>query len=344
MSAAPTLTGQIAVVAGATRGAGRGIARALGEAGATVYCTGRSRRGQPSPYNRPETIDETAEMVTAMGGRGIAVRVDHSIEAEVKALFARVAKECHRLDVLVNSIGGENPLFGGWASFWKTDLERASEALQHSLVSHLITAKYAAPIMMKRRRGLIVEVTENDMVFGGGGNALTDVVKSALKGFAARMAGELYGHGVAAVSITPGFLRSEAMLTHFGVTEANWRDAGKKDKHFLLSESPLFVGRAVVALAGDPKILERSGDILSSWEVARDYGLTDADGNRPDWGAHFGPVMAEVGFLEQFRRHGAFLDRMQRRMSQYLAAADAAVAAREAEKADSAKKKRGAGK
>jgi NAD(P)-dependent dehydrogenase (short-subunit alcohol dehydrogenase family) len=343
MSATPALTGQIAVVAGATRGAGRGIARALGEAGAIVYCTGRSSRGQPSPYNRPETIEETAEMVTAMGGRGIAVRVDHSVEAEVKALFARIAKEHHRLDVLVNGIGGENPLLGSWASFWQADFERASEALQHSLVSHLITAKHAAPIMIKRKRGLIVEVTEGDTVFGGGGNPLTDVVKSALKSFAARMASELDGRGVAAVSITPGFLRSESMLEHFGVTEANWREGGKKDKHFLQSESPLYVGRAVAALAADPKVIERSGDILCSWELSRDYGFTDADGRRPDWGVYFGPVVPEIGFLEPFRRHAAFLERMQRRMSQYLTAADAVVAARAADKGTGTPRKKGAG-
>jgi NAD(P)-dependent dehydrogenase (short-subunit alcohol dehydrogenase family) len=338
MPTLPSLKGHVAVVAGATRGAGRGIARALGEAGATVYCTGRSSRGQPSPYNRPETIEDTADMVSAMGGNGIPVRVDHSAEADVKSLFARVAHDEQRLDVLVNSIGGENPLLGGWASFWKADLQQGSEALQQSLISHFITAKHAAPLMMKRRRGLIVEVTEGDTVFGGGGNPLTDAVKSALKSFAARMAGELHGHGIAAVSITPGFLRSESMLEHFGVTEATWRDGGKKDKHFLQSESPLFVGRAVAAMAADPRVLERSGDVLSSWELARDYGFTDADGQRPDWGAYFGPVVPEIGFLEPFRRHAAFLERMQRRMAQYLAAADAAVAAR----ATSPRKKRGA--
>jgi NAD(P)-dependent dehydrogenase (short-subunit alcohol dehydrogenase family) len=320
------LEGYVAVVAGATRGAGRGIARALGEAGATVYCTGRSVRGQPSSYNRPETIDETAEMVSAAGGTGIAVRVEHTVEAEVETLFARVARDHGRLDVLVSSIAGEDALLGGWASFWKTDFQQGAEALRRSVLSHLITAKHAAPIMIKRRRGLIVEVSEGDTVFGGGGNALTDVVKSSLKGFAARMAGELRPHRVAAVSITPGFLRSESMLQHFGVTEANWRDGGKKDKNFLESESPLFVGRAVAALAADPKILDRSGDILSSWELAREYGFTDADGRTPDWGAHFGKILPLIGFVEPYRLHAAFLDRMHRRMTRYLADADAAAA------------------
>jgi len=326
------LDGQVAIVAGATRGAGRGIARGLAEAGATVYCTGRSVRGQPSPYNRPETIDETAELIAAAGGRAIAVRVDHAVEAEVDALVARVAREHGRLDVLVNSIAGEDPMFGPWASFWKTDLQPAPDALRQALISHLITAKHAAPLMIKRRRGLIVEVTEGDTVFGGGGNAIADVVKSALKGFAARMAGELRTHRVAAVSITPGFLRSEAMLQHFGVTEANWRDAGKKDPNFLQSESPLFVGRAVAALAADPRVLDRSGDVLSSWELGREYGFTDADGRRPDWGAHFGGIIAAIGFLDHYRRHAEFLGRMHTRINRYLEAAAAAAAEKPAPK------------
>jgi len=327
MTVRPSLSGTVAVVAGATRGAGRGIARALGEGGAVVYCTGRSVTGQPSPYNRPETIDETAEMVRAAGGTGIAVRVDHTIEPEVQALFRRVAREHGKLDVLVNSIAGEDPVMGGWGSFWKTDMARGSDAFRQAILSHLITAKHAAPIMIKKRHGLIVEITEGDTVFGGGGNAITDVVKSALKSFAARMAWELRTHGVAAVSLTPGFLRSESMLQHFGVTEANWRDAGKKDKNFLESESPLFVGRAVAALARDPKVLDRSGDVLSSWELARDYQFDDYDGRRPDWGVLFGKLAPSIGFVEPMRRHREFLDRMLRRTDQYLEAADATIAA-----------------
>lgn len=322
--AAKPLADHVTVVAGATRGAGRGIARALGEAGATVYCTGRSVRGNLSPYGRPETIDETAELVTAAGGTGIAVRVDHTVEAEVEALFARVARERKRLDVLVNTIAGEDPMLGGWTSFWQTDVTRGADALRNSLLSHVITAKHAAPLMIKRKRGLIVEVTEGDTVFGGGGNAVSDLVKGGLKSFAARMAGELRTHHVAAVSITPGFLRSESMLQHFGVTEDHWRDGGKKDKNFLQSESPLFVGRAVAALAADAKVMDRSGDILSSWELARHYGFTDANGTTPDWGAHFATILESIGFVEPFRLHAGFLDRMRERMGQYLAPADAA--------------------
>jgi len=281
----PPLEGHVAVVAGATRGAGRGIARALGEAGALVYCTGRSTTGQRSPYNRPETIDETAEMIRAAGGTAVAVRVDHTKEDEVKALVDRVDKEHGRLDVLVNSIAGEDPMMRQWSSFWKTDLSNADALFRQAITSHIITAKHAAPLMMRARRGLIVEVTEND-ILGGGGNPMTQTVKLALKGLALGYAAELLPHAVAAVAITPGFLRSESMLEHFGVTEDNWRDGGKRDKNFLASESPRFVGRAVAALAADPNVLAKTGHLWSSWELAREYGFTDTDGKRPDWGAH----------------------------------------------------------
>ena len=291
-SSAGPLAGRVAVVAGATRGAGRGIARALGEAGAVVYCTGRSVAGNPSPYGRPETITETADMINAAGGTAIAVRVDHTVESEVQALFERIDREHGRLDVLVNSIAGENPMMGQWGNFWKTNFENSDAILRQALVSHMITAKHAALRMIRKRRGLIVEVTEND-VLGAGGNPLAQTVKLALKGLALNMATELKSHGVAAVAITPGFLRSESMLQGFGVTEDNWRDGGKKDKNFLESESPLFVGRAVAALAADPKVLERSGHLFSSWELAGQYGFTDADGRRPDWGA-FEPDFSEL--------------------------------------------------
>ena len=278
------LTGTVAVVAGATRGAGRGIARALGEAGAMVVCTGRSVKGQRSPYNRPETVDETAEMIVAAGGAAVAVRVDHTVEPEVEALFRRVDAEHGRLDILVNSIAGEDPLMAQWVSFWKTDLKNAEAALRQQLLSHIVTAKHAAPYMIRRRQGLIVEVTEGDTL-SAGGNPVTQTVKFGLKALALNMAAELRPHRVAAVSITPGFLRSERMLEEFGVTEATWREGGKKDKNFLESETPWYVGRGVAALAADPKLLDRSGQLFSSWELAREYGFTDADGRRPDWGA-----------------------------------------------------------
>jgi NAD(P)-dependent dehydrogenase (short-subunit alcohol dehydrogenase family) len=277
------LAGRAAVVAGATRGAGRGIARALGEAGAIVFCTGRSVRGNPSPYKRPETIDETAEMINAAGGTAIPVRVDHTVEAEVEALFARVQREHGRLDVVVDSVAGEDPVNSAYGWFWDADLTTAAKGLENALVSHFITAKHAAKTMMPARRGLIVEVTEGDAM-SAGGHPVKQAVKLGLKEMALTMAAELYPHGVAAVAITPGFLRSESMLEGFGVTEQNWRDGGKRDKNFLASESPLFIGRAVAALAADPKIMKRTGQLLSSWGLAREYGFTDADGSRPDWG------------------------------------------------------------
>ncbi len=279
------LTGRVALVAGATRGAGRGIARALGDAGALVYCTGRSVRGSPSPYGRAETLEETAEMIIAAGGGAIAVRVDHTVESEVKALIDRIEGEQGRLDVLVDSVAGEDPMMHQWGSFWTTDLSNADALLRQAVVSHIITAKHVAPVMIRARRGLIVEVTEGDTL-SAGGNPLTQTVKLALKGLALNMAPELHPHGVTAVAIAPGFLRSESMLERKGVTEDNWRDAGKKDPNFLESESPLFVGRAVAALAGDPRAIERTGQLCSSWELARQYGFTDEDGRRPDWGAH----------------------------------------------------------
>jgi len=273
----------VAVVAGATRGAGRGIARGLGEAGAFVYCTGRSVKAHPSPYKRPETIDETAAMINDAGGSAIAVRVDHTIEADVRALFKRIDRKHKRLDILVNSIAGEDPMMRAWGNFWKVDLKNADAIFRQALTSHIITAKHTAPIMIRNGRGLIVEVTENDQLHAGG-NPMSQAVKAALKILALNMAAELKAHGVAAVAITPGFLRSESMLEHFGVTEANWQDGGKKDANFLESESPLYVGRAVAALASDPRLLEQTGQLLSSWEMAHRYGFTDYDGRRPDWG------------------------------------------------------------
>ena len=238
-----TLTGRVALVAGATRGAGRGIARALAEAGAMVYCTGRSVKGKPSPYRRPETIDETAAIINAAGGTAIALRVDHTRENEVKALFRRIMRAHKRIDVVVDSVAGEDPLMGSYGFLWQADIENADAIFRQALTSRIITAKHAALAMMRAKRGLIIEVTENDMI-GGGGNPMSQAVKMAQKVLPLLWAAELAPHGVAAIAITPGFLRSESMLQHFEVTEDNWRDAGKKDPNFLESESPLFVGRA----------------------------------------------------------------------------------------------------
>ena len=284
-SAARPLRGRIALVAGATRGAGRGIARALGEAGATVYCTGRSVKGKPSPYKRPETIDETAAMITASGGKATAVRVDHTSEVEVKALFRRIRRAHKRIDVVVDSVAGEDPLMGSYGFLWEADLRAADAVFRQGLTSRIITAKHAALAMMPAKRGLIVEVTENDMI-GGGGNPMSQAVKMAQKVLPLLWAAELAPHGITAIAVTPGFLRSESMLQHFGVTEENWREAGKKDPNFLQSESPLFVGRAIAAVAADSKAQARTGMLFGSWELGRDYRLSDYDGRRPDWGRH----------------------------------------------------------
>src|SRR5215813_6471735 len=282
---AKPLAGRVAVVAGATRGAGRGIARALAEAGATVYCTGRSVKGKPSPYRRPETINETAAIITAAGGHAIAVRVDHTKEAEVNALFRRILRAHKHIDIVVDSVAGEDPLMGTYGFLWQADLTNADAIFRQGLTSRIITAKHAAQAMMPARRGLIVEVTEADMI-GGGGNPMAQAVKTAQKVLPLLWAAELAPHGITAIAVTPGFLRSERMLEHFGVTESNWRDAGKKDSNFLQSESPLFVGRAIAALAADPNVRVRTGMLFGSWELGRDYGLSDYDGRRPDWGRH----------------------------------------------------------
>ena len=279
------LAGRVALVAGATRGAGRGIARALGEAGATVYCTGRSVKGKPSPYGRPETIDETAAMIGAAGDTAIAVRADHTSEREVTALFRRILRAHHRLDIVVDSVAGEDPLLKPHGFLWQADLSDADVMFRQGLTSRIITAKHAALAMMPAKRGLIVEVTENDII-GGGANPIAHAVKTAQKVLPLQWATELAAHGITSLAITPGFLRSETVLQHFGVTEDTWREAGAKDPNFLVSESPLYVGRAIAALAADPEVRRRTGLLLSSWELAREYGFTDYDGRRPDWGRH----------------------------------------------------------
>lgn len=309
----------VVIVGGATRGAGRGIARAFGEAGATVYCTGRSTTGAPSPYARTETIDETADLVTAAGGTGIAVRVDHSKVDEVKALFARVIAEQKRVDVFVDSVAGEDRLYGPWTPSWDTDFSHAGAALQQGLVTRVLGAAEAARHMKAKKRGLIIEVTGADFPFYGG-NLIHQLIMLGHKGLAFHLAEELRPHKVAAVSITPGFLRSESMLEHFGVTEANWRDGGAKDRHFLHSESPLLIGRACVALARDPDIMEWSGHLTSSWEVAERFGLRDYDGSNPDWGGNWTrEVMKEMAWMrEGTGRQVAWLERVADRLRGYV--------------------------
>jgi NAD(P)-dependent dehydrogenase (short-subunit alcohol dehydrogenase family) len=213
------------------------------------------------------------------------VRVDHANEREVASLFRRILRTHHRLDIVVDSVAGEDPLLKPYGLLWKTDLRNADAMFRQGLTTRIITAKHAALAMMPAKRGLIVEVTENDII-GGGANAIAHAVKIAQKMLPLQWAAELAPHGITTLAITPGFLRSETVLQHFGVTEDTWRDAGKKDPNFLVSESPLFVGRAIAALAADPKVRRHTGSLLSSWELSREYGFTDYDGRRPDWGRH----------------------------------------------------------
>ena len=284
---------RVAVVAGATRGAGRGIARMLGAAGATVYCTGRSVRGHAATAGRSETIEETAELVTAEGGHGIAVRTDHTVETEVERLFARIRKERNRLDVLVNDVWGGDALTEWGSPFWTLSTTRGLALLERAVHSHLITSRHGAPLMIERNAGLIVEVTDGDTL-GYRGNLFYDVAKNAVIRLAYAMAADLHAHRVTALAITPGFLRSEAVLDTCGVTEANWRDAIEKDPYFAESETPCFVGRAVAALAADPKVAKKNGGLFSSWGLAKEYVFTDLDGRRPDWGTFFPRKVQEI--------------------------------------------------
>jgi len=292
-----TLQRRVALVAGATRGAGRGIARGLGEAGAVVYCTGRSVRGKPATPGRRETVEETAEMVTAAGGTGIAVRCDHTKQADVRKLVARIkADQKGRLDILVNDVWGGDALTEWGKTFWQVSLDKGLAMLVQAIHSHIITSRLAVPLMIQRGRGVIVEITDGDF-FGYRGNLFYDLVKISVIRLAMVMAYELRKTDICALALTPGFLRSEAMLDHFGVTEANWRDAGKKEPDFLHSETPLFVGRAVASLAADSNVKSKSGKVCSSWDLSDEYGFTDADGSRPHWGNHF---CAAYGVYKKF--------------------------------------------
>jgi len=279
------LKGTVALVAGSTRGAGRAIATELGAAGATVYCTGRSTRGNPSPIGRPETIEETAEIVTAHGGVGIPVRCDHTEVGQVRALVERIHDEQGgRLDVLVNDVWGGESL-AEWKPFWECDLEKGLALLRQAVHSHLITAHLCLPLLRARGTGLVVEVTDGDD-YRYRGALFYDLVKISVIRIAEDLARDLEkagDSGVTALAVTPGFLRSEEMLAHFGVTEANWRDAAAKEPYFAYSETPRYVGRAVAALAADPKVREKAGKALATWHLYKEYGFTDLDGTQPDW-------------------------------------------------------------
>jgi NAD(P)-dependent dehydrogenase (short-subunit alcohol dehydrogenase family) len=281
----------IAVVTGATRGGGRGIAVELGAIGATVYVTGRSGEGRRSPLDRPETIEETAALVDAAGGTGIPVRVDHSDPAQVAALAARL----DRLDVLVNNVWGGDPATDWKHPLWEQDLATGLALVRNAVETHIVTSHALLPLMVARGRGLVVEVTDGNTARYRG-SFFYDLAKHSVIRLAQAQAAELRPHGVAAVALTPGFLRSEAVLEHFGLTEATWRTT--TDPHFARSESPAYLGRAVAALATDPRILEKSGRALATAPLAREYGFTDADGTRPDFEAYWAESLeAELGPL-----------------------------------------------
>lgn len=289
-----TLKGKVALVAGATRGAGRGIAAELGAAGATVYVTGRTTRNAQSEYQRPETIEETAELVNALGGEGIAVKVDHLQSAEVEALVARIRKEQGRLDILVNDVWGGEKLFEWEKAVWEHNLENGLRLLRLAIDTHLITAHHALPLMIERPGGLLVEVTDGTAEYNAShyrNSPFYDLAKVAANRMAWAHAKDLERHGATAVSITPGWMRSEMMLEHFEATEETWREATKIQPHFIISESPRFVGRAIAALAADPERARWNGQSLSSGGLAQVYGFTDLDGSRPDCWRYMREVM-----------------------------------------------------
>ncbi|MFF4387372.1 SDR family oxidoreductase [Streptomyces sp. NPDC001552] len=280
-----TLEGRVALVAGATRGAGRGIAVQLGAQGATVYVSGRSTRGRRSEYDRPETIEETAELVTAAGGRGIPVVADHLVPAEVEALVGRIDAEQSRLDVLVNDIWGGELLFEWESTVWEHDLDKGLRLMRLAVETHAITSHFAVPLLLREPGGLVVEMTDGTAEYNASRYRVSffyDIAKSSVLRMAFALGHELGTRGATAVALTPGWLRSEMMLDTFGVTEANWRDALAKVPHFAISETPSYVGRAVAALAADPEVARWNGRSLSSGQLAREYGFTDLDGSSPD--------------------------------------------------------------
>ena len=256
----------------------------LGAAGATVYVTGRTTRFERSEMNRPETIEETAALVDDAGGRGIAVQVDHLVPDQVSALVARIEAEQGGLHVLVNNIWGATTM--EWnKSVWQSTLEIGLRTLRLAVDTHAITSHFAIPLLISKPGGLVVEVTDGTAEYNLTNYRVSffyDLAKASNLRMAFALAHELKPYAATAVSLTPGWLRSEAMLDAYGVTESNWHDATRKSPHFAISESPSFVGRAVAALARDPDVSRWSGQSLSSGQLAKVYGFTDLDGSQPD--------------------------------------------------------------
>ena len=279
------LEGKVALVAGATRGAGRGIAVELGAAGATVYVTGRTTSERRSEYDRPETIEETAALVDEAGGRGISVRVDHLEPDRVRALVGRIEDEQGRLDVLVNDVWGGEHLAEWNVPVWEHSLEKGLRMLRLAIDTHIITSHFALPLLIKNAGGLVVEMTDGTAEYNGENYRLSlfyDLAKTSVIRMAWAQAKELAPHRCAAVALTPGWLRSEMMLDIYGVGESNWHDATAVQPHFAISETPRYVGRAVAYLAADPEVARWNGSSLSSGALAKVYGFTDLDGSQPD--------------------------------------------------------------
>ena len=280
------LDGKVALVAGGTRGAGRGISVQLGAAGATVYVTGRTSGSGRSEMNRPETIEETAALVDEAGGRGIAVRVDHLQPEQVQGLVERIDREQGRLDVLVNDVWGGDPLAEWNKPVWEHSLQKGLRLLRLAVDTHIITSHFAIPLLISKPGGLVVEITDGTAEYNanyrGTVGLYYDLAKVSAIRLALVQADELAPHGATALSLTPGWLRSEMMLEIYGVSEANWRDATEEEPHFGISESPHYVGRAVAALAADPEVSRWNGKSLSSGQLAKVYGFTDLDGSQPD--------------------------------------------------------------
>jgi NAD(P)-dependent dehydrogenase (short-subunit alcohol dehydrogenase family) len=276
----------VAVVTGATRGCGRGIAVELGALGATVYVTGRTTRTSRSPMNRPETIEETAELVTQAGGTGIPVRCDFTVKSDVDELRARI----DRLDVIVDDVWGGDPFVDHEKPFWEADLDAAVQVIRNGLESHLTALHGLLPLLVQQGSGLVVEVTDGEDDVYQGVSLPYYLVKTGIRRIGHALAAQLKPHGVTALALTPGFIRSEAMLDLLGVTEETWRDAIAQDPHFAMAESPHYIGRAVAALATDPNVSRWAGQSLSSWKLMREYGFKDLDGTQPDWGKWFDEI------------------------------------------------------
>jgi NAD(P)-dependent dehydrogenase (short-subunit alcohol dehydrogenase family) len=281
-----SLKGKIAVVAGGTRGAGRGIAIKLGEAGAVVYVTGRTTINNQSPMGRKETIEETAELVTKAGGVGIPVRVDHTVESEVASLFKQIKEEQGRLDILVNDIWGGDPLTEWGKPIGEHDLGKGLQMQKQAVQSHIITAHYSIPLFKENQSGIIIEITDGTD-YNPRGNFYYSLSKISNIHMAQAMAQDLKEYNITSIAVTPGFLRSEAMLEQFGVKEENWKEGAKIDPHFIASESPYYIGEAIKCLASDPTIPDKTGEVFSTWELSDIYGFKDIDGSQPHWGNYF---------------------------------------------------------